>query len=127
MRVQELNESEPMMKPRKDAVESISNTFVSIKSRTRFLSKGRDLSIHKRQKPLEWIAKELNPMIRYIIKYYNKFQNSSIRYVWNQLNAQLLKWVKCEIRLYQSLAIRWLQTKYNEHPHRFAHWRLVYP
>jgi len=73
------------------------------------------------------LAKELNPMIRGIINYYHKFENGSMRYVWNQLNARLLKWVKWEKGLYKYAAIRWLKSKYKASPDLFAHWRLVFP
>jgi group II intron reverse transcriptase/maturase len=111
----------------KRGVKSLPGTFVSIKSRKSILSKFGSWSIHKRRKPVEQIAKELNPMIRGIINYFHKFENGSMRYVWNQLNARLLKWVKWEKGLYKYAAIRWLKTKYKEQPNLFAHWRLVYP
>jgi RNA-directed DNA polymerase len=78
----------------KQGVKSLPGTFVSIKSRTGILSKFRSWSIHKRRKPIEMLAKELIPMIRGIINYYHKIENGSMRFVWNQLNARLLKWVK---------------------------------
>ena len=111
----------------KAGVKSLPGTYVSIKSRASILSKFGSWTIHKRRKPIELLAKELNPMIRGIINYYHKFENSSMRYVWNQLNARLLKWVKWEKGLYKYAAIRWLKAKYKESPSLFAHWRLVYP
>jgi len=78
----------------KQGIKSLPGTYVSIKSRAGILSKFSSWSILKRRKPLELIAKELNPMIRGMINYYHKFENGSMRYVWNQLNARLLKWVK---------------------------------
>lgn len=111
----------------KKGVKSLPGTFVSIKSRTEILSTFSSWLIHKRRKPIELLAKELNPMIRGIINYYHKFENGSMRYVWNQLNARLLKWVKWEKGMYKYAAIRWLKTKYKECPDLFAHWRLVYP
>ena len=78
----------------KKGVKSLPGTFVSIKSRTEILNEFCSWSIHKRRKPIELIAKELNPKIRGIINYYHKFDNGSMRYVWNQLNVRLLKWVK---------------------------------
>ena len=55
-------------------------------------------------------------MLRGIINYYHKFENRSMRCIWNQLNARLLKWVKWEKGLYKYAAIRWLKTKYKESP-----------
>ena len=86
------------IKPRgvktKQGFKSLPGTFVSIKSRIGILSKINGWSIHKRRKPIELLAKEFNPMIRVISNYYQKFENGSMLYVWNQLNARLLKWVK---------------------------------
>ena len=73
------------------------------------------------------LAKELNPMICGTINYYHKFENSSMRYVWNQLNTRLLKWVIWEKGMYKCAAIRWLMTKYKEKPDLFVHWPLDYP
>ncbi len=111
----------------KKGIKSLPGTFVSIKSRTSILNKFNSWKIHKRRKLIEFIAKELNPLIRGIINYYHKFENGSMRYVWNQLNARLLKWLKWERVLYKYAAIRWLKTKYKESSGLFAHWRLVYP
>ena len=101
--------------------------FISRKSRTRILSKFRELNIHKRRKPIEEIAKELNPIIRGIINYYCKFSVGHTRYIWNQLNARLLKWVKWEKGLYVMKSVTWLQRKYKEAPALFEHWKLVKP
>ena len=108
-------------------VKAMPGTFVSIKSRTSILEKVKSWSIHKRRKPLEVIAKELNPKIQGIINYYHKFESGSMRYVWNQVNTRLLKWVKWEKDLYKYAAIQWLKTKYKENPRLFAHWQWVSP
>ncbi len=39
-----------------------------------------------------------------------------MRLVWKQLNARLLKWVKWEKDLNKKATIKYLQTKYKEHP-----------
>ncbi len=108
-------------------VKALPGTFVSIKSRTSILEKVKSWSIHKRRKPLELIAKELNPMLQGIINYYHKFESGSMRYVWHQLNVRLLKWVKWEKDLYKYAAIRWLKNKYKATPKLFAHWQWVSP
>ena len=102
-------------------IKALPGTFVSIKSRTSMLEKVKSWSIHKRRKSLEAIAKELNPMIQGMINYYQKFESGSMRYVWNQVNARLLKWVKWEKDLYKYAAVKWLKLKYKEHPQLFAH------
>ena len=104
-------------------IKALPGTFVSIKSRTSMLEKVKSWSIHKRRKSLEAIAKELNPMIQGMINYYQKFESGSMRYVWNQVNARLLKWVKWEKDLYKYAAVKWLKHKYKEHPQLFAHWQ----
>lgn len=111
----------------KQGIKAIPGTYVSIKTRAAILSKFQNWSIHKRRKSIELIAKELNPMIRGIINYFHKFESDSMRYVWNQLNARLLKWVKWEKGLYKYAAIKWLKIKYKESPELFAHWRWVHP
>lgn len=108
-------------------VKALPGTFVSIKSRTSILEKVKSWAIHKRRKPLEMIAKELSPMLQGIINYYHKFESGSMRYVWHQVNVQLLKWVKWEKDLYKYAAIRWLKHKYRENPKLFAHWQWVSP
>jgi hypothetical protein len=65
----------------------------SQKSKTSIMQKFREMNLHKRRKPLEQIAKEINPIIRGIINYYHHFWKDDMRIVWNQLNARLLKWV----------------------------------
>jgi len=103
------------------------NIFISRKSRKRITSKFREMEIHKKRKPLTELARELNPIIQGIINYYCKFSVNHTRFVWNQLNARLLKWVKWEKRLYVMESVRWLQHKYRETPALFAHWKLVQP
>jgi len=101
--------------------------FISRKSRSRILMKFRELEIHKKRKPIEEIAKELNPIIQGIINYYCKFSVNHTRFIWNQLNARLLKWVKWERGLYVMASIKWLKRKYKEGTALFAHWKLVQP
>ena len=102
-------------------------SFVSTKSRTAMLEKFKVMEIHKRRKPLEEIAKLLNPMIRGMDNYYQKLRGEQIHYVWNQLNARLLKWVKWEKGLYKMGAVRWLKSQYKRQPDLFYHWRWVQP
>ncbi len=52
------------------------------------------MKIHKRRKPLEELAEEIRPVLRGIINYYSKFSKGHLRYIFNQLNARLIKWVK---------------------------------
>jgi RNA-directed DNA polymerase len=101
--------------------------FISRKSRIRITAKFREMAIHKKRKPLTVIAKELNPIIQGIINYYCKFSVNHTRYVWNQLNARLLKWVKWEKGLFVMESVRWLKRKFREAPVLFAHWKLVQP
>ena len=91
------------------------------------MQKFKEMNLHKRRKPLEEIAKEINLVIRGIINYYHHFWDDDMRNVWNQLNARLLKWVKWEKGLYKKASVRYLKTKYKETPNLFAHWLLVYP
>lgn len=102
-------------------------SFVSIKSKTAMLEKFKAIEIHKRRKPLEEIARLLNPMIRGMDNYYQKLRGEQIRYVWNQLNARLLKWVKWEKGLYKMAAVRWLKTKFHYKPGLFYHWKWIKP
>ncbi|MEJ7683603.1 MAG: group II intron reverse transcriptase/maturase [Segetibacter sp.] len=102
-------------------------SFISKASITRVLRKFRSYALHKWRKPIEAIAAKLQPVIRGVINYYCKIWSSHTRYVWQQFNARLLKWVKCEKGLYKKAAIKWLQTKYREKPNLFAHWQLVHP
>jgi len=102
-------------------------SFVSTNSRTAMLEKFKALEIHKRRKPLEEIARLLNPMIRGMDNYYQKLRGEQIRYVWFQLNHRLLKWVRWEKGLYKTRAIRWLKSQYQRKPDLFYHWKWVQP
>ena len=102
-------------------------TFVSLQSKTNIRKKFRELEIHKWRKPIAELAKELNPIIEGIIRYYQKFWEGGMRDVWNQLNHRLLKWVKWERGLYKYASLRWLRERYKENPGLFAHWKLVQP
>ena len=105
----------------------VPSIFISTKSESSVLEKFRDLKLHKRRTPIEVIAKELKPIIQGVINYYCKFSFGHTRYIWNQLNARLLKWVKWEKGLYKMASVRWLKKKYKELPWLFPHWKLVCP
>jgi RNA-directed DNA polymerase len=105
----------------------VPSVFVSTKSRSSLLKKFKTLAIHKRRTTLEAIAIELSPLIRGVMNYYTKFSKGALRYVFNQLNARLLKWVKWEKRLYKYASIRWLKLQYKSNPKLFPHWVLVHP
>jgi RNA-directed DNA polymerase len=105
----------------------VPSIFISTKSESSVLEKFKSLNLHKRRKPIEALAKELRPIIQGIINYYCKFSVAHTRYIWNQLNARLLKWVKWEKGLYKMASLRWLQNKYKEQPSLFPHWKLVHP
>ena len=101
--------------------------FISKKSESSVLKKFREMEIHKRRKPIEVIAKEMKPVIQGIINYYCKFSVGHTRYIWKQLNARILKWVKWEKGLYKYAAVKWLKEKYRQSPALFPHWKLVHP
>jgi group II intron reverse transcriptase/maturase len=111
----------------KEKSKVVPSTFVSTKSKKNILGKFKSLEIHKRRKPLTEIAKELNPIIRGLINYFHKFEDGQMRYVWNQLNHRLLKWVKWEKGLYKKAAVAWLKLQYKENPGLFHHWQLAHP
>ena len=102
-------------------------TFMSVKSKSRVLEKFRRMQLHKRRKPIEMLAAEMNPVITGVLNYYGKFRKEHMRSLWLQLNERLLKWVKWEKGLNRTEAIRWLKKKYAEHPRLFRHWQLVHP
>lgn len=111
----------------KGTVKAMPGIFVSQKSKSGIAQKFRDMAIHKRRRPLEEIAKMVNPVARGIINYYHKFRKNDLRRVWLQLNARLLKWVKWEKGLYKKAARKYLQRKYKETPRLFVHWLVVDP
>lgn len=117
----------PVMREIKGRWVLMPGTFVSSASKTSIRRKFRDLEIHKRRKPIEALARELNPVIEGVIGYFHHFWNAGMRPVWNQLNHRLLKWVKWEKGLYKYASLRWLRVRYKENPGLFAHWRLVQP
>lgn len=101
--------------------------FISSKSESRILEKFRKMQIHKRRGDIALIAKELKPIIHGIINYYGKFSVGHMRFVWNQLNKRLMKWVQWEKGLYVMASVKWLKRKYKENPNLFPHWALVHP
>lgn len=105
----------------------VPSIFISRKSESSVLEKFRSMEIHKRRKPIEQIAITMSPIIKGIINYYGKFSVGHMRYIWNQLNARLLKWVKWEKGLYKYAALKWLKELYRKSPALFPHWKLVYP
>jgi group II intron reverse transcriptase/maturase len=117
----------PSMVKLKDKCKLMPGSFVSIKSRTAMLEKFKALQIHKRRKPLEELAKLLNPIIRGMDNYFQQLRGEQVRYVWNQLNHRLLKWVKWEKGLYKMAAVKWLKSKYKQNPGLFYHWKWVQP
>jgi RNA-directed DNA polymerase len=111
----------------KGLVKAIPSICVSRKSKKAILEKFKEMNLHKRRMSIEQVALKINPILRGIINYYHKFRKSDMRFVWTQLNARLLKWVKWEKDLYKKAAVNYLQTKYKENPKLFEHWILVCP
>ena len=105
----------------------IPSTFISTKSESRVLAKFKAFEIHKWRKPIEAIARKLKPIIQGVMNYYCKFSVGHTRYIWNQLNERLYKWVRWEKGFYKSASIKWLRKKYKECPTLFPHWKLVHP
>lgn len=105
----------------------VPSIFISKKSKSRVLEKFKELSIHKRRKPIEEIATQLRPIIQGVMNYYCKFSSGHTYTIWNQLNRRLLKWVKWEKGLYKMASVRWLRKKFKELPGLFPHWKLVHP
>ena len=101
--------------------------FMSQKSMSSVLDKFRQLELHKRRKPLEVLAKVLNPITRGVINYYCKIWAGHTDRLWKHLNYRVVKWVIWEKGLYVKSAVRWLRTKFRENPNLFYHWKIVHP
>lgn len=101
--------------------------FMSQKSISSALDKFRKMELHKRRKPLEELARLLNPITRGVINYYCKLWSSHTRRLWTQLNHRLWKWVRWEKGLFGKSALQWLRRKYKEKPNLFYHWKIAYP
>lgn len=101
--------------------------YMSRKSMSSVLDKFRRLRLHKWRRPLEQLAAVLNPITRGVIGYYCKVWSAHTKWVWNQLNYRLWKWVKWEKGLYAQAAIRWLRRKCREKPDLFYHWKIARP
>ena len=110
-----------------DKIKTIPTIVVSQKSKTGILQKFKAMNIHKWFTTLEQIAHEINPVIRGIINYYNKFQRQALWRILYKLNVRLRKWAKRVKRLHSIEAYKYLRTKYRENPLLFVHWQLVYP
>jgi RNA-directed DNA polymerase len=111
----------------KDKIKTVPSIFISTQSKASIMQKFKSLQLHKRRKRLEDLANELRPIIRGIMNYYHKFSSGHMDYVWYQLNARLIKWVRWEKGLYKYAAIRWLRQQYKAKPRLFPHWELAHP
>ena len=117
----------PYMVKQNSRVDLVPCIFVSTKSKSRILATFSKLNIHKRRTTIESLAKELSPIIRGMMNYYHKFVDSTMHFVWHQLNVRLLKWVRWEKGLYKKASMKWLHQKYKTNPRLFPHWQLVHP
>ena len=111
----------------KDRVLVVPSIFISAKSRSSLLRKFKEWHIHKRRTPIESISNYLKPLIRGVMNYFHKFSSGHMNYVWKQLNARLLKWVKWEKGLSVKASIRWIQLQYKINPKFFPHWEVAHP
>jgi RNA-directed DNA polymerase len=102
-------------------------TFVSTRSKKAMRSKFRSMELHKLRQPIEELARRLNPIVRGLVNYFQKFWHGGMRDVWNGLNHRLLKWVKWEKGLYKHASVRWLKAQHKARPGLFEHWKLVQP
>ena len=100
---------------------------VSKKAKKNLLDKVRGKGIHLRSElSIEEISKELNPIIRGWINYFNKFYKSAINHTCLVINRMLIKWA---MRKYKKLrgkrrkATRWLKGIAQRQPQLFAMWK----
>jgi group II intron reverse transcriptase/maturase len=105
----------------------LNTTFISQKSMSSIQDKFRRMELHKRRKPVEVLAKMLNPITRGIINYYCKLWAGHSYRLWQQLNFRLWKWVRWEKGLTAKSWYQWLKTKYKENPNLFYHWKIAHP
>jgi RNA-directed DNA polymerase len=117
----------PVMRKVNGRKMTLPGTFASQKAKKAIRAKFREMEIHKRRVPLKELAAYLNPVIKGLINYFQKFWQAGMRDVWNSLNHRLLKWVKWEKGLYKYASVRWLRQQYKESPLLFAHWKFVQP
>ena len=101
--------------------------FMSQKSISSVLEKFRRMRLHKKRKPIEELARLLNPIIRGVVNYYCHIWSKHTERLWLQLNHRLWKWVKWEKGLHPMTALKWLRNKYKESPDLFYHWKIVHP
>ena len=100
--------------------------FISTKSETSIVGKFQKMQIHKKRITIEQLASDLRPIVRGLINYYGKFSTSHLRFIWNNLNNRLMKWVRREKGLYLMASLKWLWKKYKANPNLFPHWALVH-
>lgn len=101
--------------------------FMSQKSITSVQAKLRSMELHKWRKPVEELARALNPITRGVINYYCKWWSTHTHWLWVQLNFRLRKWLMWERKLYSRAAQKWLRRKYEEKPDLFYHWKIARP
>jgi group II intron reverse transcriptase/maturase len=101
--------------------------FMSQKSISSVKEKFRRMELHKRRKPVEALARMLNPVTRGVINYYCKLWAGHTHWLWTQLNFRLTKWVMWQRGLYRRAAHKWLKRKFKENPNLFYHWKIAHP
>lgn len=87
----------------------------------------RKMHLHKKRKPLLYIAKLLNPITRGVIGYYCKIWSDHTWRLWNHLNDRLIKWAIWQFGLSNMAAVHWFRSKYKENPNLFYHWKIAHP
>jgi len=84
------------------------------------------MQIHKKRITIEQLASDLRPIVRGLINYYGKFSTRHLRFIWNNRNKRLMKWVQWEKGLYVMTSLKWLRKKYKASPNLFPYWALVH-
>ncbi len=105
----------------------LSNIFISQKSVSRVMNTFRKMQLHKKRKPLLYIAKLLNPITRGVIGYYCSIWSDHTWQLWNHLNDRLIIWAMWQFGLSKMAAVHWLRSKYKENPNLFYHWKIAHP
>jgi RNA-directed DNA polymerase len=100
---------------------------ISMKAKVAIMNKVRSWRIRRQTNlDLEELSEMTNASIRGWIAYYGAFGRRELYRVFQNINGQLIGWMKKKYRISSArVANRWLEKVTKNAPHLFAHWELL--
>jgi len=99
---------------------------ISQKSQTRIVEGWKGLNLHRRSDlTIQEIAKQVNPQMLGIIRYYGKFKLLELQRLMRHFELRLVKWVLNKYKKFKgsySAAYRWIKYLKRSYPTMFYYW-----